>query len=106
MLQKMPRKPWEDKNDEPSRSRKGSMDALLDKETEDKAWKNIEKFVGRHLVTKHPINEGEQLQTLVGTSVFYEVKNGVKFFYPGNIRVVEEKEAANGAIWVLDGVLD
>jgi hypothetical protein len=38
--------------------------------------------------------------------VSFKVKGGDKFIYPGNIKVLGEREAANGAIWVLDGVIE
>ena len=106
-LQTLPRKPWEDKsNDDPQVSKHGSKDVLWDQEAEDKARKNIEDFVAGHIVTKYPIEEGKELLTLAGSSVSYRSKGGEKFIYPGNIKVLGEKEAANGALWVLDGVLD
>ena len=87
-------------------ARKGSNDLLWNKEEEDKARKNLEKFVADHLVTKYPIQEGEQLPTLSGGFVSYIVKGGIKYINPGNIQVLGEREAANGAIWVLDGVIE
>ena len=73
---------------------------------EDKARKNVEDFVAGHVITKHPITEDTKLETLSGTTVEYRVKAGVKYVYPGEIQVLGEREAGNGAIWVLDGVIE
>jgi uncharacterized surface protein with fasciclin (FAS1) repeats len=43
---------------------------------------------------------------LSGSSVSYKIKAGEKYIQPGNIKVLGEREAANGAIWVLDGVIE
>lgn len=105
----MPRKPWEDKPDEGD-DPKIKMHVLKQlvgpTAAEDKARKNLEQFVYGHVVTKSPIKEGEEVPTLLGTTVSYKTKQGEKFIYPGNIKVVGEREAANGAIWVLDGVIE
>ena len=106
-LQTLPRKPWEDKDDQESPRREdGKEDWVWEKEVEDKARKNVEDFVAGHLVTKYPIEEGKELDTLSGTKVSYKVKGGEKYIYPGEIKVLGEREAANGAIWVLDGVIE
>lgn len=105
-LQTLPRKPWEDRDDDGQVTRHGSKDSLWNKKAEDKAKKNIEEFVAGHLVTKYPVEEGKQLATLKGTFVSYTVKGGEKFVDPGNIKVLGEREAANGAIWVLDGAIE
>jgi uncharacterized surface protein with fasciclin (FAS1) repeats len=103
-LQTLPRKPWEDKDNDEG-IQQGSED-VWSKEAEDKARKNVEDFVAGHVITKYPIEEGEELSTLGGTSVSFKVKGGDKFIYPGNIKVLGEREAANGDIWVLDGVIE
>jgi uncharacterized surface protein with fasciclin (FAS1) repeats len=105
-LQTLPRKPWEDKAEDGQVTRHGSKNSFWNKEAEDKARKNIEEFVASHLVTKYPIEEGKQLPTLKGTYISYKVKGGEKFIDPGNIKALGEREAANGAIWVLDGVIE
>jgi hypothetical protein len=105
-LQTLPRKPWEDKSDEGPLSTTDSHDSLWSKEAEDKARKNVEEFVAGHVVTKYPIQEGEDLPTLVGSTLSYKVKGGDKYIHPGNIKVLGEREAANGAIWVLNGVIE
>lgn len=106
VLQTLPRKPWEDQSDEGPLTKQGSKDSLWSKEAEDKARKNVEDFVAGHVVTKYPIQEGKDLTTLSGSTISYEVKGGEKYINPGNIKVLGEREAANGAIWVLDGVIE
>ena len=105
-LQTLPRKPWEDKNDKDGLRRDGKEDLVWDKEVEDKARKNVEDFVAGHVITRYPIEEAKKLDTLSGTQVEYRVKGGDKYVYPGEIKVLGEREAANGAIWVLDGVIE
>jgi hypothetical protein len=102
-LQTLPRKPWEEDEEGPVVADK---DVLWDQEAEDKARKNVEDFVASHLITKYPIQEGADLPTLRGTTLSYKLKGGDKYINPGNIKVVGEREAANGAIWVLDGVVE
>jgi uncharacterized surface protein with fasciclin (FAS1) repeats len=86
--------------------RQVSKNTVWSKEAEDKARKNVEEFVAGHVITKYPIQEGKDLPTLTGSTVSYRVKAGEKYIYPGNIKVLGEREAANGAIWVLDGVIE
>lgn len=74
---------------------------------EDKARKNVEDFVAGHIITRYPITEDTKLETLSGTEVLYKVRSdGEKYVYPGGIKVLGEREAANGVIWVLDGVIE
>ena len=84
----------------------GSGDLLWDQEAEDKARKNVEDFVSSHVITQYPVAEGKDLPTLRGSTLSYKVKGGTKYINPGNIKVLGEREAANGAIWVLDGVVE
>ena len=105
-LQTLPRKPWEDKSNDEQITKHGSKDLFWNKETEDKAKKNLEEFVAGHIITKYPIQEGKDLPTLTGSTLSYKVKGGEKYIFPGNIKVLGEREAANGAIWVLDGVIE
>jgi uncharacterized surface protein with fasciclin (FAS1) repeats len=68
--------------------------------------KNIEEFVSGHIITEYPIDKNSDLPTLLGKTVSYKVSGGEKYIQPGNVKVVGEREAANGAIWVLDGVVE
>ena len=106
MLQTLPRKPWEDKSDGEQVSKHRSKDLLWNKEEEDKARKNVEDFVASHIITIYPVQEGKGLPTLTGSTLSYKVKGGNKYILPGNIKVLGEREAANGAIWILDGVVE
>lgn len=105
-LQTLPRKPWEDKSDDEKVTKHDSKDFLWSKEAEDKARKNVEDFVAAHIVTKYPIQDGKDLPTLSGSTVSYTIKRGETYILPGNIKVLGQREAANGAIWVLDGVIE
>src|SRR5947207_5560171 len=105
-LQTLPRKPWEDKSNDEQITKHDSKDLFWNKEAEDKAKKNLEEFVAGHIITKYPIQEGKDLPTLTGSTLSYKVKGGEKYIFPGNIKILGEREAANGAIWVLDGVIE
>jgi len=104
-LQTLPRKPWEDDNGDDPRIVDGK-DGVWSKEAEDRVAKNVETFVASHLITKYPIPDGKQLPTLTGSFVSYSIKHGKKYIHPGHVEVVGEREAANGAIWILDGVVE
>jgi uncharacterized surface protein with fasciclin (FAS1) repeats len=105
-LQILPRKPWEDRDEKEGIRRDGKEDLVWDQEVEDQARKNVEDFVAGHLITRYPVEEGKKVDTLRGTQVEYRVMGGDKYVYPGEIKVLGEREAANGAIWVLDGVIE
>ena len=81
-LQTLPRKPWEDKSNDEQITKHGSKDLFWNKETEDKAKKNLEEFVAGHIITKYPIQEGKDLPTLTGSTLSYKVKGGEKYIFP------------------------
>jgi Fasciclin domain len=107
-LQNLHRKPWEDEDEVSRPDQHGSMpnDDMWNREVEEKARQNVENFVAGHLITRYPIQPDADLPTMKGPSVSYRIENGVKYVRPGNAKVLGEREAANGAIWVLDGVLE
>ena len=107
-LQSLHRRPWEDEDEDEGSQviRHGSKGDLSSQEIEDKARQNVEQFVAGHVITNSPIQPDIELETLRGTKISYTIKSGEKFIQPGNIKVLGEREAANGAIWVLDGVIE
>ncbi len=69
----LPRKPWEDPEDY---DRLGS-EAYEGEQGQERAQRNMRKFVEAHVVPSSPWKEGEKVQTLAGGVVWWESKNGV-----------------------------
>lgn len=128
-IQRLPRKPWESQNDEQEAEESGTAKAALyvGISGEDRAGKNLERFVNAHIVAKSPWEKGEKnkVQTIEGKEVWWDEENGVKKvshiynelllydrltsikIYPDGIEVQEkDNEVTNGQIWVLNGVIN
>ena len=73
-MQKLPRKPWEDPKDY-SALRENAYDGA---DGEDRAHRNLRRFVEAHIVPVSPWKEGEKIQTLGGTKVWWESTGGKK----------------------------
>lgn len=73
-LQKLPRKPWEDPKDY------GTLGetAYEGQDGEDRAHRNLRRFVEAHVVPVSPWKEGEKVHTLGGGNVWWESKGGKK----------------------------
>ncbi|KAJ5698614.1 FAS1 domain-containing protein [Penicillium macrosclerotiorum] len=103
-VQALPRKPWEDPEDY---AKYGEVNAYEGNEGQERARRNLRRFVEAHLVPVSPWRAGEEVKTLGGESIKW-VKEGDKIILqPGNIEVdsVAEK-VANGEVWVLNGVIN
>jgi hypothetical protein len=70
----LPRKPWEDPEDY---DRLGP-NAYEGEPGEERAQKNLRRFVEAHVVPVSPWREGERVKTLAGGEVWWESKDGVK----------------------------
>jgi hypothetical protein len=70
----LPRKPWESNDD----YNKLGADAYEGKSGEDRAHANLRLFVEEHIVPESPWVEGTKLNTVAGTQVWWENKNGKK----------------------------
>lgn len=70
----LPRKPWEDPEDYD----KLGANAYEGKDGEERAHRNLRRFVEAHIVPASPWKEGEKIKTLVGDEVWWENKDGVK----------------------------
>lgn len=75
-IQALPRKPWEDPEDY---ERFGEVEAYKGPEGEDRAQKNLRKFVEAHIVPTSPWKEGEEIETLGGAKLSW-TKDGDKIF--------------------------
>ncbi|RAH81094.1 hypothetical protein BO86DRAFT_389819 [Aspergillus japonicus CBS 114.51] len=62
-IQELPRKPWENPDDI---ARFGEQQAYEGQEGQDRATRNLERFVKAHVVATSPWKEGEEAETLAG----------------------------------------
>ncbi|KAJ6084999.1 hypothetical protein N7499_004628 [Penicillium canescens] len=103
-IQALPRKPWENPED----YRKfGEVNAYEGQDGQDRAKRNLQRFVEAHLVAASPWRAGEEVETLAGEKLKW-TKDGDKIFIqPGNIEVdsVAEK-VSNGEVWILNDVIN
>jgi hypothetical protein len=70
----LPRKPWEDPKDYENLG----ADAYEGEPGEERAQKNLRRFVEAHVVPVSPWKEGEKVDTLTGGKVWWETKDGAK----------------------------
>ena len=120
-IQKMDHKPWEDSQEYAAF---GSQ-AYGMGDGEERAHKNLGRFVEAHVVPTSPWKEGEKVETLAGTKVWWETKDGDRIvsvvspkleysgvltrkqIQPGHIKVSTiASKVANGQIWIIEGVLN
>lgn len=96
-VSRLPRKPWEDPDDK----------EYIGVEGEDRASRNLRRFVEAHCVGVSPWDEKARVQTVEGTEVWWEWRDGGRWVMPGDIKVAQVKEGCeNGQVWVLDGVVN
>lgn len=95
----LPQKPWLDAS--------GSEEKRVNAQrNEERAEANIARFVSAHLAESIPAKAGEHVKRMTGGDMWFELdKNAVKRVYPGGFKVTSEREAANGQIWTIDGVM-
>ena len=74
VMRDLKRKPWEDPEDY---SQFGS-EAYKGQDGEDRAHKNLRRFVERHIVPESPWEEGKKVKTLDGNEVWWINKDGKK----------------------------
>ncbi|KAL4803003.1 hypothetical protein BDV18DRAFT_48367 [Aspergillus unguis] len=103
-IQELPRKPWENPDDY---EKFGEMKAYEGGEGQDRAKRNLERFVSAHVVLRSPWKEGEEAETLGGDKLSWR-KDGDKIFIePSGIQVESIAErVSNGEVWVLNGVIN
>ncbi len=73
-LQKLPRKPWEDPEDYDELGAK----AYQGQSGEDRAQRNLRRFVEAHVVPVSPWKEGEKVASVGGGKVWWEGREGKK----------------------------
>ncbi|KAH7086680.1 hypothetical protein FB567DRAFT_496128 [Paraphoma chrysanthemicola] len=74
VMRGLKRKPWEEPEDYDS----FGANAYEGSAGEDRARKNLERFVQRHIVPESPWEEGKKVKTLAGNEVWWESKDGQK----------------------------
>ncbi|KAJ9132975.1 hypothetical protein NKR23_g11049 [Pleurostoma richardsiae] len=99
----LPRKPWEDPRDY-----SGLGEAAYEGgEGEERARRNIQRFVEAHVVPASPWGEGRRVRTVDGgeREVWWEDRDGVKVIQPDGIEVVGVAgSVSNGQVWIIKGV--
>jgi len=103
VITKLPRKPWEDTDDYQA----FGADAYAGDEGKNRAQQNLKRFVEAHVVPQSPWAEGEKAETLAGSKIWYEKKDGALVIQPGNIEVAKVADkASNGEVWIIKGILN
>jgi hypothetical protein len=74
VMRSLQRKPWEDPEDYNALG----ANAYEGSSGEDRARKNLERFVQRHVVPESPWEEGTKIKTLAGNEIWWESKDGQK----------------------------
>ena len=74
VMRSLQRKPWEDPEDYDT----FGASAYEGSSGEDRARKNLERFVQRHIVPESPWEEGRKIKTLAGNEIWWESKDGQK----------------------------
>ncbi|KAG8625116.1 hypothetical protein KVT40_006867 [Elsinoe batatas] len=100
----LPRKPWED----PREYAAFGTEAYEGKDGEDRAARNLRRFVEAHVVPVSPWEEKVRVKTLEGGEVWWEEDGeGIRRIYPGGVEVGNVgSSVGNGAVWILKGVLN
>ena len=71
---------------------------------QDQIDRQIEAFVGAHIVAQYPMHKLRDTETLSGVMIQWDGKD--KIIVDGQkVDVVSKREAGNGAVWVIDGIL-
>ncbi|KAK3945440.1 hypothetical protein QBC46DRAFT_117750 [Diplogelasinospora grovesii] len=101
-IEKLPRKPWED----PREYGALGPDAYEGEDGQERAQKNLRRFVEAHMVPVSPWEEGKKVNAIGDDQdIWWEDKEGKKLIQPGNIEVVSvASTVANGQVWILKGV--
>ncbi|KAK2758719.1 hypothetical protein FQN54_003409 [Arachnomyces sp. PD_36] len=102
-LQALPRKPWENPKDY---EEFGQLEAYAGQDGENRAQKNLEKFVEAHVLPESP---WDNEQTVLGGRKlsWTEGEDGKRFIQPGNIEVDSiATRVSNGEVWILKGVIN
>jgi hypothetical protein len=78
----LPRKPWEDPEDYDTRG----AEAYEGEKGEERAQRNMRRFVEAHVVPVSPWKEGDKVKTLAGGEIWWESRDGVKIVSDERLR--------------------
>lgn len=78
----LPRKPWEDPEDYDKRG----AEAYEGEKGEERAQRNMRRFVEAHVVPVSPWKEGDKVKTLAGGEIWWESRDGVKIVSDERLR--------------------
>ncbi|KAJ8125441.1 hypothetical protein O1611_g8197 [Lasiodiplodia mahajangana] len=99
----MPGKPWEDPHDY------GALgaNAYDGDDGQERARRNIRRFVEAHVVPLSPWKEGERITSLLegDREIWWEMKEGKMTLQPDGIEVQNvASRVGNGEVWIIKGV--
>jgi len=103
-ISRLPRKPWE----EPDEDGRAGADIFAGIQGEDRATRNLRRFVEAHCVGVAPWPERAKVKSLEGVEIWWEpAPDGRRRIMPDDIEVLQVKDdVANGQLWVLGDVLN
>ncbi|KAI0410069.1 hypothetical protein F4802DRAFT_543236 [Xylaria palmicola] len=102
-LDKLPGKPWEDPKDY---SALGAT-AYEGDDGQERARRNIRRFVEAHVVPVSPWREGERARSLLDgdQEIWWENKDGVMTLQPEGIEIKSvASKVGNGEVWIIKSV--
>ncbi|ORY57175.1 uncharacterized protein BCR38DRAFT_354829 [Pseudomassariella vexata] len=101
-IEKLPRKPWEDPRDYEALG----ANAYEGGDGQDRAQKNLRRFVEAHVVPMSPWPEKEKIKTILGDrEIWWEKRDGARVIQPDDIEVdIVGSQVGNGEIWIVRGV--
>ncbi|KAL3465285.1 hypothetical protein BJX64DRAFT_252802 [Aspergillus heterothallicus] len=103
-IQDLPRKPWENPQDY---EQFGDAKAYEGDEGQDRAKRNLERFVTAHIVVGSPWKEGEEAETVGGDKLTWRKDGDRIYIEPSGVQVdTIAEQVSNGEVWVLNGVLN
>ncbi|KAH9894605.1 hypothetical protein F4778DRAFT_282307 [Xylariomycetidae sp. FL2044] len=103
-VERLPRKPWEDPKDYEA----FGADVYEGGDGQDRAHRNLQRFVEAHVVPASPWEEREKVKSLLDgdREIWWEMRdNGVKMILPDEIEVQSvASRVGNGEVWIIKGV--
>ncbi|KAI1752115.1 FAS1 domain-containing protein [Xylaria castorea] len=102
-VEKLPGKPWEDPKDY------GALGATAydGDDGQERARRNIRRFVEAHVVPVSPWREGEKTRSLLDgdREIWWENKDGVMMLQPDDVEIQSvASRVGNGEVWIIKAV--
>ncbi|KAI1419938.1 hypothetical protein F5Y12DRAFT_720129 [Xylaria sp. FL1777] len=102
-IDKLPGKPWEDPNEYNALG----ATAYDGEEGQERARRNIRRFVQAHVVPSSPWRENERSRSLLDgdKEIWWEMKDGAMLLQPGGIEIQSvASKVGNGEVWIIKSV--